>query len=124
MYTQEQHEKDLDYVQLILDHCYAIEVALAEIDNDEEEFMKRPVYQKGCALDLAYIGENSKKMSSEIIDLHPEIDWDSLRRYRNFIAHGYDNVNLSMLWRQLSRRVPTIRDQFEKLAKEDLSDRS
>jgi uncharacterized protein with HEPN domain len=47
---------------------------LAELDNDEEEFTKRPIYQKGCALDLAYIGENSKKISLEIVSSHPEID--------------------------------------------------
>jgi len=115
-YTQEQREIDIDLIKLILEHCYAIEDALKELDNDEAEFLKRPIYQKGCALDLAYIGENAKMISSEIKDLHPEIDWDSLRRYRNFVAHGYESVNLYLLWNQLSHKVPQIRDRFEKLA--------
>jgi uncharacterized protein with HEPN domain len=120
LYTQEQRESDQEHIRLILEHCYAIENALMELDNDEAEFMARTIYQKGCALDLAYIGENSKKMSLEIMNRHPEIDWDSLRRYRNFVAHGYESVNLSMLWRQLFHRVPIIRNQFEKLVSEDV----
>jgi len=88
--------------------------ALAELGNDEKEFMERPIYQKGCALDPAYIGENPEKISQEMKDSHTEIDWDSLRRYGNFVAHGYEIVDLSLLWRQLSRKVPKIREQFEK----------
>lgn len=73
MYTQERRESDFHHVRLILEHCYAIENALAELDNDESEFLNRQIYQKGCALDLAYIGENSKKISLEIVNGHPGI---------------------------------------------------
>lgn len=116
MNAEEHRESDIDRIRRILGRCGAIEGALAEIGNSEIEFIRNRMCQWSCALVLSYIGEDSVKLSSEITDSHPEIDWNCLSRCRKFTSHDYAGTHQSHLWRQLSNRIPMVRGQFEKLA--------
>ena len=54
---------------------------------------------------LSQIGELAGKISKEMIDSNPEIEWAGLRGLRNRIVHDYEGINLNMVWRFFGNRT-------------------
>ena len=51
------------------------------------------------------MGELAGKVSSELIEQNPRIEWRGLKSLRNRIVHDYDGVNLNMIWGFLSEEL-------------------
>jgi len=47
---------------------------------------------------LEVIGEASGKISETLKAQHPEIDWRTVKDFRNVLAHEYFNINSEILW--------------------------
>lgn len=61
---------------------------------------------------IEIIGEASKQTSPEFREQHPEIEWQSIAGMRNRLIHGYDSVNLELLWRTCTDDVPRLVTQL------------
>lgn len=85
---------------LYLDRILAI-IGLTEQESravSEEEFLADRNLQDATALRLGAIGELSRKLSSELRNRHPEIDWPGMYRLRNIVAHHYDQLSYQRIW--------------------------
>lgn len=38
------------------------------------------------------------------------VDWKSVAKFRDMVAHNYSNVNLEMVWNIINRDVPELWD--------------
>lgn len=47
---------------------------------------------------LEIVGEASRRVSSELRERHPEIEWKSIAGMRDRLIHGYDRVDYDVLW--------------------------
>lgn len=47
---------------------------------------------------LEIIGEAAGKVTQQLRDRYPQIDWQMLKRYRNFLAHEYYAVRYEVVW--------------------------
>jgi len=56
------------------------------------------------------IGEAASRVPPEIADENPSIRWQEIRGMRNRLIHGYDKIDLDVLW-------DTIRDDLPPLVK-------
>jgi uncharacterized protein with HEPN domain len=52
------------------------------------------------AVERAYevIGEIAKRLPPSFRNAHSEIDWQRLARFRDFIAHNYESVDVNFIW--------------------------
>lgn len=57
---------------------------------------------------LEVIGEAAGRVSTEMRDEHPEIPWPQIIGLRNRLTHGYDAVDLDILWQITSRDLPSL----------------
>ena len=57
---------------------------------------------------LIILGEAAKRISPEFRDSHPEIDWQGIAGMRDKLIHGYDQINLSRVWRVANVDVPDL----------------
>ena len=64
-------------------------------------------------MEFENLGNNSLKLSKELIESHPELHLSDLRAIRHRIAHDYLSVQIEILYQ-------TIKDDFPKL-KESLN---
>ena len=61
---------------------------------------------------LTIVGEAANKVSDESKARHMHIPWEKVRGMRNRLVHGYDDINLSILWQAGSVELPALARQL------------
>jgi uncharacterized protein with HEPN domain len=64
---------------------------------------------------LEIVGEAANKVTIATRQQIPNIPWSQIVSLRNRLIHGYDTINLDILWKILTADLPPIIDQLEKL---------
>ncbi len=57
---------------------------------------------------LIVIGEAVKRLSPEFRDSFPEIPWSPFARMRDRLIHGYDTIDLEIVWRAVENDIPEL----------------
>ena len=62
---------------------------------------------------LEVVGEAAGRVSDDTREAHPEVPWSQIVGLRNRLIHGYDSVDLEILWRILSDDLPRLIEALE-----------
>lgn len=73
----------------------------------------RSVYAVRAA--FAMLGEAANKVPDAIKRTRPEIEWDAMRSFRNFVVHVYDQVDPGRLYDTGEQYLPPLRERLLKL---------
>jgi uncharacterized protein with HEPN domain len=65
------------------------------------------------------LGEAARRVSPGLREAHPEIPWPKMVGMRNQIAHGYDEIDWSIVWETISTHIPILIGQLEPLVPKD-----
>jgi len=65
---------------------------------------------------LEIIGEAARRVSQGARARHPQIPWAQLIGLRNRLIHGYDAIDLDIIWRIVEFDVPALLAEMERLA--------
>jgi uncharacterized protein with HEPN domain len=84
------------YLQDMLESIQAIESFVAGFYYDS--FVRDRKTYSATLRELEVIGEAGGKISDDIKANHPEIDWRTLKDFRNILAHEYFGVNSNIVW--------------------------
>jgi uncharacterized protein with HEPN domain len=57
---------------------------------------------------LEIVGEAASRVSDEDCERHPEIPWPQIVSLRNRLIHGYDAVDLDILWQIVEQDLPPL----------------
>lgn len=79
-------------------------------------FMKDVRTQKAVIRSYEVIGEIVKRLPAELRSAHPEINWQRLVGFRDFLAHNYREIIVEFVWEAVED-VPTLRAAVEALLK-------
>ena len=71
---------------------------------------------------LQTIGEAANKIPNEVYSRHPHIPWRDIVNARNWIAHGYEGVDPSKVWKMVTVSVPELLPQLEELRIEAIAE--
>jgi uncharacterized protein with HEPN domain len=85
--------------------------------KDFSEYKKNKLLRRGIERELEIIGEAINR----ILKLDNQIDISDSRRIvdlRNWVIHGYDKVDDVIIWGIISRDIPKLKIQVEKLLTE------
>lgn len=63
---------------------------------------------------IEVVGEAANRVSKSTQELHSEIAWREIISMRNRIIHGYDTVDLDILWAVIQDDLPTLVEQLRK----------
>ncbi len=63
------------------------------------------------------VGEAAARVSSERQAQHPEIPWRIIAGTRNRLIHGYDVVDLDVLWDTVAYDLPPLIAKLESILK-------
>jgi uncharacterized protein with HEPN domain len=97
----------LDYVEDILDAMEKAEILVEGITYDQFQSDFRVNFAVVRALEI--IGEATKRLPMDLRDHYPSIPWKEMAGMRDRIIHGYDDVNLPIVWETVRQRIPTVK---------------
>jgi uncharacterized protein with HEPN domain len=76
-----------------------------------QAFMEDAKTQAATAMCLVIIGEAANKISADAPDFvagHPDWPWSQVRGLRNRIVHGYDTLDVPVIWSTVTDFVPHL----------------
>jgi len=64
---------------------------------------------------IIILGEAVKRLSFEFRQSHPSVPWDEIAGMRDRCIHGYDNVDLDIVWDVASHHAPQVIAYLERI---------
>jgi uncharacterized protein with HEPN domain len=86
----------------------------ARLARDFSAGLMRPQFdadlktQSAVLHQIIILGEAVKRLSMEFRQAHPSVPWDKIAGMRDRCVHGYDNVDLDIVWDVASNHVPKV----------------
>jgi uncharacterized protein with HEPN domain len=103
----------LDFVEDILDAMDKAEILVEGFTYDEFETDFRTNFAVVRALEI--IGEAAKRLPVSLREQYLEVPWRGMAGMRDRIIHGYDTVDLQIVWDVVKRDIPEIRPQIQRI---------
>ena len=103
----------LDYVEDILDAMDKAELLLQDVTYDQFEDDFRINFAVVRALEI--IGEATKRLPLSLRKAYPEIPWKNIAGMRDRLVHGYDTVDLRIVWDVVRVDIPQIKPQIQQI---------
>ena len=97
----------LDYLTDIVDAIDAALSFVADIDVEQFRVDRRTVYATTHALEI--VGEAAKRMPEAVRVRYPAVPWRLMAGMRDRLIHGYDTVELDVLWKTVIEDLPATR---------------
>ena len=80
-----------------------------------EEFNEDKMRVEACVFNLMQIGELAKvSLSEEIKSQITSIPWKQIYGMRNRIVHGYEGVEMKIVWDTIKMDLPLLKAELEK----------
>jgi len=90
----------------MLDH--AREAVMLAAGKAEGDLRNNRLLQLGLVRLVEIIGEAAAGVPPEERQQHPEIPWGDVIGMRNKLIHGYDSVDLDILWDTVTNELPGL----------------
>jgi uncharacterized protein with HEPN domain len=106
------HPEDVVRMRHMLDHAReAAALARGAVRGDLDS--KRTLCLALVRL-LEIVGEAASRVSKGARDECPAIPWSQIVSLRNRLIHGYDSIDLDILWEILTGDLPKLIDELRK----------
>ena len=74
-----------------------------------EKFLIDRTARAAVLHEITVIGEAASHLSGELRDRHPEIPWQKIVAFRNFVVHEYFGLDWPIVWNTATVLVPDLR---------------
>ncbi|MCX6307492.1 MAG: DUF86 domain-containing protein [Bacteroidia bacterium] len=110
----------LDLLTYLLDIQNSIESIYEYLgeNRDFNNYLSNKLLRRGVERELEIIGEAANRM----LKIDPSIQIDNARKIvdlRNWVIHGYDKVDDVIIWGIVSRQLPKLKEQVDRLLVEN-----
>jgi len=114
-------EIEKEILEIILEHISVCEERFASIEqpSDFVNSSEGNLILDSIAARLQAIGENVKRVIKHYPDLqkkYPEVNWDDIVRFRDFISHHYELLDHEIVFNICSVHLPLLKSVLEKEA--------
>ena len=80
-----------------------------------DEFFRDTKLQDSVIRRLEIIGEAAGRVSPIFREENPHIPWNDMRAMRNRMIHGYDDIDMDIVWETVQQDIPRLVAQLESL---------
>jgi uncharacterized protein with HEPN domain len=85
---------------------------------DYEQFRTDAKTNKAVVWNLITIGEAAGQVPETVRQTHQQVPWRQIRGMRNRIVHGYDTVDLEVVWKAVRDELPPLVPTLERILRE------
>ncbi|HIY82922.1 MAG TPA: DUF86 domain-containing protein [Candidatus Rubneribacter avistercoris] len=112
------HERDLALIEIILEDYATLGKRLARFSVTEHSFVNDRSDDGELAYDAVMspvyrIAEDALHLSEELMNSFPDYPWKNIRGFRNFVAHGYREVDRAIAWKVVHEDIPQLATLLE-----------
>jgi len=108
-----KYRSDQLYIEDILESVSAIELYIEVLEYDE--FIEKRMVYAATIRELEIIGEAVSKISQSIKEKYTEIDYRTVKDFRNVLAHEYFGVDMEIVWMIVKEKIPELKQQIMKI---------
>ena len=111
-------DRDRELASVILDDCRTLRKRIARFSVTRDSF----ILDRSDDGELAYdalmspvyrIAEDALHLSDEVQSRFPKYPWNDIRGFRNFVAHGYREVDRAIAWKVIEDDIPELENILE-----------
>jgi uncharacterized protein with HEPN domain len=77
--------------------------------DGRESFMQTPMIQDAVVRNFEIIGEATKRLSQDLRQAYPDIQWQQIAGLRDVLIHDYLRVDLDEVWGIIERDLPDLK---------------
>jgi uncharacterized protein with HEPN domain len=81
-------------------------------NKSKAEFFQDDLVQFASARAVELIGEAASRMPPDVQDQYPSIPWKDIIGTRHRLIHGYDRVDLDIIWETIQNDLPALIDNL------------
>jgi len=74
-----------------------------------EEFISDKMSYHAVIYNIMILGEAANMLTFEFRESHSEVQWRQVTNMRNFLIHGYHNVEEDLVWEAISKDLAPLR---------------
>jgi len=94
--------------------------ALEEIENytngvDLTEFESNSMRRLATVKQLEIIGEAVSRVSIELTDQFPTVEWRKIKGLRNILVHEYFGIDAELIWQIVREDLPVFKKEIQKV---------
>ncbi|MFZ2146298.1 MAG: DUF86 domain-containing protein [Sedimentisphaerales bacterium] len=97
---------DTVYLRHILECIRRIEENVA---GGRDRFLSSHNLQDAVLRNLQTTAESSQRLSDDLKETHPEVEWLRIAAFRNVLVHDYLGIDLERVWDITQRDVPELK---------------
>ncbi len=101
------------YILDILESIEAIESYVKTYDYDS--FIENRMVYAATIRELEIIGEAASKLSDGLKEKYPNIDYRTVKDFRNVLAHEYFGVDMQIVWMVATQKIPQLKREIQKI---------
>ena len=75
---------------------------------------------KAVVWNLMVMGEAARQIPAEVEAAYPEVPWATIRGMRNHIVHGYDVIDIDIVWNVVHDRLPPLVPVLKRIEQETI----
>ena len=87
-------------------------------DSTPKLFVSDYLLQPAVVRQFEIIGEAVGNISEEIKEKFPEIEWNEIKGFRNFLIHEYFRVDSIELWKTIEEDLPSLKENLNQILDE------
>lgn len=101
------------YLEDIIQAIRRIEKYIKDVSFNQ--FIQEDMRHDAVIRQLEIVGEATNKLSKEFHTLHPHFPIQQAIAMRNFLIHGYDDVDLEVVWKTIHTDLPILKKEIESI---------
>jgi uncharacterized protein with HEPN domain len=79
------------------------------VKGGREQFMASHTLQDAVIRNLQTMAESTQRISDDLKQVHPEIEWHRITAFRNVLVHDYLGLDIERIWEITQREVPELK---------------
>lgn len=81
--------------------------------DGHDAFVTNRMIQDAVIRNFEIMGEATKRLSQEIREAYPDVDWRDVAGFRDVLIHNYLAVDLVLVWNIIDTRMPALKLQIQ-----------
>jgi uncharacterized protein with HEPN domain len=103
---------DSAYLRYILDCISRVE---ENVSAGKNEFMASHTLQDAVLRNLQTMAESTQRLSDELKESHPEIEWRYIAAFRNVLVHDYLGIDIERIWEVTQNEVQELKQAIHSM---------
>jgi len=118
-------KNDLLYLLNILESIEKIHIYSEKTGTAEDFFYANDQLNFNATLNLfAHIGENAGKISSELKNKNPGLNWQDIKDFRNKIVHDYMGIDIFVVFKIIKNELKPLKERIFCIIAEELENKN